>query len=213
MVCTSLYTEHYTTKYTKESDFKKDGYRTTISRKICIHEGTQYSNFLDICIGAQEGINIPIWIFTVFRQSDREHDGNLNNDTFCRLPVTPAQVIIGTVKYPDSGILLKYDGDDYSHGYGQIKEALKALTIDNFLLPYKSENDFRSSNDDNDIGSNVHSFDIRYQKNFESAQPVKVVFNYSENIPAAVYVYALVLTNRLVSISLDGQRMLDLSLV
>ena len=30
----------------------------------------------------QEGIIIPIWSFTVFRQSDKEHDQSLNNDTF-----------------------------------------------------------------------------------------------------------------------------------
>ena len=27
-------------------------------------------------LGTQEGINIPLWIFTVLRQSDREHDQN-----------------------------------------------------------------------------------------------------------------------------------------
>ena len=57
-------------------------------------------------LGTQEGINIPLWIFTVFRQSDREHDQNLNNDTFCRLPVTSAQCSIGTERCPDSDILL-----------------------------------------------------------------------------------------------------------
>ena len=57
-------------------------------------------------LGTQEGINIPIWMFVVFRQSDRENDENLNNDTFCRLPVTSAQCIIGTERYPDSAILL-----------------------------------------------------------------------------------------------------------
>ena len=61
----------------------------------------------------QEDINVPIWIFVVFKQSDRESDQNLKNDTFCRLPVTSAQSIIGLEKYPDSGILLNYDDDDF----------------------------------------------------------------------------------------------------
>ena len=47
---------------------------------------------------------------------------------------------------------------------------------------------------------------MQYQKNLETAQPIKVEFNFSENIPAGVYDYALVLTNKLVSISSDGQR-------
>ena len=70
-------------------------------------------------LGTQESINVPIWIITVFRQSDREHNQDLNNDTFCRFPVNSVQCIIGTERYPDSAILLHYDDDDYSQGHGQ----------------------------------------------------------------------------------------------
>ena len=168
-------------------------------------------NFWTFELGTQEGINIPTWIFVGFQQNDRQHDQNLNNDTFVRLPVISAQVVIGTERYPDSGILINYDDDDYSQGYGQIKEAFKALTKDDILLPYISEDDFRSSNEANNIGYNIYAFDIRYQKNFENAQPVKIEFKFSENIAAGIHGYALVLTNRLVSITSDGQRMFDLT--
>ena len=125
--------------------------------------------------------------------------------------MTSAQVIIGTERYPDSGILLNYDDDNYSQGYGKIKEAFRALTQDDILKPYISEDDFRSSNNANDIGYNIYAFDIRYQKNFENSQPVKVEFKFSENIDVGIYGYALVLTNRLISITSDGQRMFDLA--
>ena len=69
-------------------------------------------NFRTFELGTQEGINIPIWIFVVFQQEDRQHDQNLNNDTFVRLPVLSPQVVIGTERYPDSGISLNYDDDD-----------------------------------------------------------------------------------------------------
>ena len=46
----------------------------------------------------QEGIIVPIWIYVGFQQNDRQHDQNLNNDTFVRLPIIRAQVIIGTEK-------------------------------------------------------------------------------------------------------------------
>ena len=162
-------------------------------------------------LGTQEGINVPIWIFVVFQQNDRQNDQDLNNDSFYGPLVTSTQCNIGTEKYPDSGILLNYNDDDYSQGYGQIKEAFKALTKDNILQPYISENDFRSSNDVNDIGYNTYVFDIRYQKNFESSQPNKLEFKFDGVVPAGIYGYALVLTNRLVSISSDGQRMFDLN--
>ena len=61
-----------------------------------------------------EGANVPIWVYVCFQQNDRQHDQNLNDDTFCRLPVLSAQCIIGSENYPDSGILLIFDDDDFS---------------------------------------------------------------------------------------------------
>ena len=159
----------------------------------------------------QEVINVPIWIFVAFQRNDRQNDQELNNDTFYRPLVTSAQCIIGTEKHPDSSILLNHNNDDYSQVYGQIKEAFKALTKDNILQPYISEHDFRSSNGVNDIGYNIYAFDIRYQKKFESSQPIKVEFKFDGVVPAGIYGYALVLTNRLISVSSDGQRMFDLN--
>ena len=168
-------------------------------------------NFWTFELGTREGINNPKWIFVVFQQNDRQNDQKLNNDTFVRLPVISAQVVIGTERYPDSAILLNYDDDDYSQGYGQIKEVFKALTKDDILQPLKSEDDFRSSNEGNIIGYITYAFDKRDLKNFENAAPVKVEFKFSENIPAGIFGYALVLTNRLVSITNDGQRKFDLT--
>ena len=181
-----------------------------IERSVFVKElNTQ--NLWTFELGTQECINVPIWIFVAFQQSDRQNDQNLNNDTFYRPPVTSAQCIIGTEKYPDSAILLNYEDDDYTQGYGQIKETFRALTKDNILQPYISEHDFRSSNDGNNIGYNIYSFDIRYQKDFKSSQRIKVEFKFDGVVPAGIYGYALVLTNRLISISSDGQRMFDLS--
>ena len=161
-------------------------------------------------LGTQEGISIPSWVFVVFQQNDGQHDQNLNNDTFVRLPVISAQVVIGKERYPDSAILINHDDDYYAQGYGQIKEAFRALTKDDILQPYISEDDFRSSNEGNNIAYNIHAFDIRFQKNFESAQSIKVEFKFSVIIPAGIYGYSLVLTNKFFSISSDGQRMFDL---
>ena len=210
------YVPHYTPSIQQQSILSKQVLNKTPTqiqypeRSVFMKE-VNTQNFWTFELGTQEGINIPTWIFVGFQQNDRQHDQNLNNDSFVRLPVISAQVVIGTELYPDSSILLNYEDDDYSQGYGQIKEAFKALTKDNILQPYISDHDFKSSNDGNDFGYNIYAFDIRYQKIFENAQPVKVEFKFSENIVGGIYGYALVLTNRVVSITSDGQRMFDLT--
>ena len=167
-------------------------------------------NFWTFELGTQEGVNVSIWIYVSFQQHERQDNQNINNDTSYKTPVTSAQCLIGTEKKLDSAILLNYDDEEFFQGYGQIKEAFKALTKDNILQPYISEDDFRSDNNGYNISYNIHVFDIRYQKNYQSGQSVKVEFKLDKIVPAGVYGYALVLTNRLVSISSDGQRMLDL---
>ena len=181
-----------------------------IERSVFMKE-VNTQNLWTFELGTQEGINVPIWIFVAFQQNDRQNDQNLNNDTFYRPLVTSTQCIIGTEKYPDNSILLNYNDDVYIQGYGQIKEAFKALTKDNLLQPYISDADFRYSNNDDNIGYNIYAFDKRYQKSFESSQPIKVEFKFDGVIPARIYGYVLVLTNKLISISSDGQQMFDLT--
>ena len=65
--------------------------------------------------------------------------------------------------------------------------------------------------DGNNYGYNIQVFDIRHQKTFEGGQLLKVEFKLDDVVPAAIYGYALVLTNRLVSIISDGQPMVDLT--
>ena len=62
-------------------------------------------------LGTQECINVHIWVFVVFPHMNRQNDQSLNNDTFVRLPIISAQVVIGTERYPDTGILLNYNDE------------------------------------------------------------------------------------------------------
>ena len=162
-----------------------------IERSVFMKE-VNTQNLWNFELGTQEGITVPIWIIVGFQQSDRQNSQNEKNDRFYRPSVTSAQCIIGAEKYPDSGILLNYDDDDYNQGYGQTREAFRALKKDDILEPYISDHDFRSSNNNND---NLYNFDIRYQKNFENSQPIKVEFKFDGVVPAGIYGYALVLTN------------------
>ena len=142
------YVPHYTPSLEQENiimnqNIKKMATEIHYPERSVLLEGVNTENFWTFELGTQEGINVPIWIFVNFQQSDRQHNQNLNNDTFYRMPITSAQIVIRTEKYPDSPILLNYDEDEFSQGYGQIKEAIRALTKDDILQPYISEDDFR----------------------------------------------------------------------
>ena len=209
------YVPHYTPSIQQQSTLSKQILSKTptelkyVERSVFMKE-VNNQNVWNFELGSHENMNVPIWIIIGFQQRNRQDSQNPNNDTFCRLPVVSAQCIIGTEKYPDAGILLNYD-DDYSQGYHQIKEAFRALTKDDILQPYISEADFRTSNVAvNDIGYNLYVFDIRYQKNFTNSQPIKVDFKFEGVVPNDINGYALVLTNKLISISSDGQRHFDL---
>ena len=210
------YVPHYTPSIREQSTLSKQILSKTptelryVERSVFMKE-VNNQNICNFELRSHENMNVPIWIIIGFQQRDRQDSQNLNNDTFCRLPVVSAQCIIGTEKYPDAGILLNYDDDDYSQGYHQINEAFRALTKDDILQPYISEADFRRSNTAaNDIGYNLYVFDIRYQKNFTNSQPIKVEFKFDGVVPNDINGYALVLTNKLVSVSSDGQRHFDL---
>ena len=210
------YVPHYIPSMSQQAVMSKQILNKTptelryVERSVFMKE-VNNQNLWNFELGSQENMNVPIWINIGFQQHDRQDSQNLNIDTFCRLPVVSAQCVIGTEKYPDAGILLNYDDDDYSQGYHQIKEAFRALTKDNILQPYISEEDFRTSNvRAADVGYNLYVFDIRYQKNYTASQPIKVEFKFDGVVPNNVNGYALVLTNKLVSFSSDGQRHFDL---
>ena len=180
-----------------------------VERSVFMKE-VNYQNLWNFELGNQKSMNVPIWITIGFQQRDGLDSQNLKNDTFYRLPVVSAQCIIGTEKYPDACISLNYGDDHYSQGYHQNKEAFKALTKNDILQPYKSE-EFRSSNvRADDVGSIFYIFDIRYQKNFTASQPSKVEFKFDGVVPNGINGFALVLTNKLVSISSGGQQNSDL---
>ena len=91
-----------------------------IERSVFMKEGNN-QNHLNLELRSQERLNVPIWFFIGFQQRGRQDSEKLDNDAFCRLPVTSAQCFVGTEKYPDAGILMNYDDDDYSQGNGQTK--------------------------------------------------------------------------------------------
>ena len=103
-----------------------------VERSVIMKE-VNTQNLWTFELGTQEGINVPRWIILGVEIRERQDSQHLNNDTFCRPPVTSAECNIGTRRYPDSAILLIYVDDFSSQGDGQIKEAFRAFTRDDMF--------------------------------------------------------------------------------
>ena len=143
-------------------------------------EEVKNQNLWNFDFGSQESMNVPIWTIIGFQQRDSQGWHNLKNDIFGGFPVTSAQCIIGTGKKPDAGIFLIYDGD-YSQGYGQIKEAFRALTKNDILQTYTFIDDFRSTDAGVvEIGYNLYVLDIQNHEIFTASQPIKLELNSTE---------------------------------
>ena len=134
------YVPHYTPSMSQQVIMSKQILNKTptelryVERSVFMNE-VNNQNLWNFELGSQENMNVSIWIIIGFQQQDRQDSQIVNNDAFCRLPVVSAQCVIGTEKYPDAGILLNYDDDDYSQVYNQIKEAFKARTKDDIFQP------------------------------------------------------------------------------
>ena len=118
---------------------------------------------------------------------DQLNQQHQNNDTFYRPNVVNAQWIIGCENLPDEGKFSKYALDKYSQAYDEIVPCFRHFAKDKLLQAYVTQKDFVTSNiyPDGNPGYNLYVFDIRRHQDRNSAQPIKVRFDFRPAVPAA----------------------------
>ena len=127
-----------------------------------------------------------------------------DNATFDRIPISNAVCIIGSEKYPDHGIECDYNRDKYDQAYSEIENFYQVESETNLPNPFIDLHKFRRS-------YNFYVFDLSKQKDIIAFQPIRLEFKFIAAFAVADYVaYALVLTQKLISISSDGQKHFDL---
>ena len=161
-------------------------------------------------LGLGDSIDIPFYVIVEFTQRDHFNQQHQNNDTFYRPSVVNAQCIIGCEKFPDAGINCIYAIDKYSQAYGENVSCFKHLAKDKILRPYITQKDFITTNSypDGNPGYNLYVFVILHHQDYSPAQLMKVIFDFRPAVPVATNFigYGLLLPNKLVSDSSDGQR-------
>ena len=157
-------------------------------------------------LGIESGKNIPSWVIVGFMQ-DAKFDSQVHdNSVFDWLPISQAVCRLGSDRYPTDYINLDYSRNNFHEAYYQIENFFLKHSEDRILKPFIGINSFRRY-------YNFYVFDLTNQKDHISAQPISVDFKFYNVAGTNVRDYtafALVLTNRLVSISSDGKRMFDI---
>ena len=151
-------------------------------------------------LGVEECFDIPIFIIVGFMQRDQLNQQHQNNDTFYRPSVVNGQCIYGRENIPDAGINCIFANDNYPQAYGEIVSCFRHSAKDNILQPYNAQKDLITSDHypDGNPGYNLYAFDIHHHRDYSSAQPVKVRFDFRPAIPAGTSLigFALLLMNK-----------------
>ena len=157
-------------------------------------------------LGIESSKNIPSWIIIGFMK-DEKFDSQLHdNSVFDWLPISQAVCRLGSDRYPNDYINLDYSRNNFHEAYYQIENFFLKHSGDRLMKPFIGPNSFRTS-------YNLYVFDISSQKDHIGAQPISVDFKFYNSPGVNVLdhtAFALVLTNKLVSISSDGKRMFDI---
>ena len=158
-------------------------------------------------VGIENSKNIPSWIIIGF-MADEKFDSQLhdNNNIFDWLPISQAVCRIGSERYPGNYINLNYPRNNFHEAYYQIENFFPKHSEDRIMKPFIGPNSFRRF-------YNLYVFEINNQKDHIAAQPKTIDFKFynARGFDVGDYTaFALVLTNRLISISSDGKRMFDI---
>ena len=121
-----------------------------------------------------------------------------------RTDIIEASCNVGTVRYQDHEIQIDFQRNKYNEPYNEVRIFYKDY-IKGEGAPYISFRDFKEL-------YNLHVFVLRTQKDNASAQPIRVDFKLRAGYYAVATNYqatALVLTQKVISVSSDGVRMFD----
>ena len=215
----SLYIPHYTASISNQKIMlgnivSKTPTELSYIKRSSYMKDVITENFWIFELGVADGIDTPIYVIVGFMQKDQFIRQHQYNDTFYRPSVVYAQCIIGGEKFPDSKINCIYLFDEYSQAYGEIVSCLRHLAEDILIQPYTTQKDFLIFNNypEGNPGYNLQVFDIRHHQDYSTAQPIKVRYGFRPAVPTATNLigFALLLTNKLVFVSSDGQRQFDL---
>ena len=184
---------------------KKNTEYSYVSRSISSKPVNSNNNWR-MEIGVESGNNVPIYVIVGFQSAARAGPNQeQNNAIFDRLDVIEASCNVGTVRYPEHEYQVDFERNKYNEPYNEIRRFYKDY-IKGEGSPYITFKDFKEI-------YNLWVFDLRAQKETPSPQPIQVNFKFRTGYDAVANNYqatALVLTQKIISVSSDGARQFDI---
>ena len=127
-----------------------------------------------------------------------------SNAIFDCLDVIEASCNVGTVRYPDHEYQIDYQRNKYNEPFNEVRRFYKDY-INGEGAPYITFEDFKEL-------YNLYVFDLRAQRGNPPAQPIRLNFKFKTGVDVSANDYqatALVLTQKVFSVSSDGFRPFD----
>ena len=192
----ALVNEHILAK--KNTDYSYHS-RSTSSKPVNSNNNWSFEN------GTETQTDIPIYVIVGFQTVDKAGPDQLqNNALFDRLDIIEASCPISSVRFPEHEYQVHFDRNKYNEPYKEIRRFYKDY-IKGEGSPYMIYKDFKEL-------YNLWVFDLRADKDNPSAQPIIVKFKFRAGYDATAINYqaiALVSTQKIISVSSDSYRQLD----
>ena len=153
-------------------------------------------------LGMVSGMEKPQYIIVGFENNnvkEQTHDAS----TFDVMNVTECYCKIGSEFYPEDRMNINYETNNYNEAFKEIVSLNKDYNgLPHNIKPYINHRTFKSS-------CRIYVFDTRYQRDHIGPQPIQLNFKFSAAV-ADVTCHALVLTRKVISVSSDGNKVVDI---
>ena len=170
-------------------------------RKIFYKKVPNATNFL-FDPGMESGMERPEYIIVGFENNnviEQTHDAS----TFHIMNVTECYCKVGSEFYPDDGMNINHGANNKNEAFKEIFNFNKDYNgLPHNIKPYKNLRLFKSS-------YRTYVFDTRYQSDHIGPQPMQLNFKFSAAV-ADVICHALVLTRKVISVNIDGNKVVDI---
>lgn len=151
--------------------------------------------FLDWTLTPSSGVQRPRYIVLAF-QTGRDKNQESNNGLFDNCDLKNAYVQLNNERYPENNLQLNFSGNNYAIAYQMLKDY---ISHENCAVEYKDYKDLHP----------IFVFDVSRQNERikNTTIDVKIKAEFGTNIPDNTYAYALILSDRVINLQSDGNKM------